>query len=231
MEFKIIPYGSNAAFISFKNEISNSIHQKVRFLYEGLRKLPEKGIIALTPGYNSLLVYYEVKIQNISGIRDLSEIILDESKYVKLDIYEVLLPVCYDHLFGPDIKFVLTHNDLKLEELITRHTASEYLVYMVGFVPGFLYLGGLDKKLNTPRLPMPRKIIPRGSVGIADSQTGVYPLETPGGWQLIGNCLLNLIGNNKSTVIEMGDIVKFKSITKEEHSNLVGKYPERRLIK
>ena len=230
MEFKITPYGSNAVLISFKNEISAEVHNKVRYLYEGFRKFPKKGIIALTPAYNSLVVYFEPKIQNISGVYDLTEIILSESISIKLETFQVVLPVCYDDIFGIDIKFVLEHNNLTFEELIIKHTSPEYLVYMIGFVPGFLYLGGLDEKLHTPRLSIPRTKIPKGSVGIADNQTGVYPLETPGGWQLIGNCPLNLTGNNKNAMIEMGDIVKFTSITKNEHSNLLGEFPERILM-
>lgn len=230
MEFKITPYGSNAVLISFKNEISAEVHNKVRYLYEGFRKFPKKGIIALTPAYNSLVVYFEPKIQNISGVYDLTEIILSESISIKLETFQVVLPVCYDDIFGIDIKFVLEHNNLTFEELIIKHTSPEYLVYMIGFVPGFLYLGGLDEKLHTPRLSIPRTKIPKGSVGIADNQTGVYPLETPGGWQIIGNCPLNLTGNNKNAMIEMGDIVKFTSITKEEHSKLLGEFPERILM-
>lgn len=230
MEFKIIPYGSNAVLISFKKEISAEVHKKVRYLYEGFRKLPKKGIIALTPAYNSLVVYFEPKIQNVSGIHNLTEIILSQSESLKLKTFQVVLPVCYDEIFGNDIQFVLENNDLTLEELIVKHTSPEYLVYMIGFVPGFLYLGGLDEKLHTPRLSVPRTKIPKGSVGIADNQTGVYPLETPGGWQLIGNCPLNLTGNNKNAMIEMGDIVKFTSITKEEHSKLLGEFPKRILL-
>ena len=148
MEFKITPYGSNAVLISFKNEISVEVHKNVRYLYEAFRKLPKKGIIALTPAYNSLVVYFEPKIQNISGIYNLTEIILSEIESRKLKTFQVVLPVCYDEIFGVDIQFVLEHNNLTLEELIIKHTSSEYLVYMIGFVPGFLYLGGLDENLQ-----------------------------------------------------------------------------------
>ncbi len=230
MEFNIISYGNNAVLISFENEISIEVHQKVRYLYESLRRFPEQGIVALTPAYNSLVVYYEPKNQSIQGVSDLAEEILNQSESLQLPSYEVILPVCYDSCFGIDTEFVLQHNDLTQEELITKHTAPEYLVYMIGFVPGFLYLGGLDEELHTPRLSTPRTKIPKGGVGIADNQTGVYPLETPGGWQLIGNCPLNLIGGDNNAVIEMGDIVKFTSITKAEHSDLIGKFPERRLL-
>jgi inhibitor of KinA len=230
LEFKIISYGKNAVLISFENKISVEVHQKVRFLYESLRRFPEKGIVALTPAYNSLVVYFEPKIQSLNGVSELSYKILSQSKDIQLPSYEVVLPVCYDACFGFDTSFVLEHNDLTFEELIIKHTAPEYLVYMIGFVPGFLYLGGLDEALHTPRLATPRTKIPIGGVGIADNQTGVYPLETPGGWQLIGNCPLNLVGNDSNAVIEMGDIVNFTSITKSEHSKLIGKSPERRLL-
>lgn len=217
--------------ISCKNEISVEIHQKVRFLYESLRRFPEKGIVAVTPAYCSLVVYYESKIQDINGIIVLTKDILAHFDVKELVTYEVILPVCYDVSFGLDVYNVLEKNGLTLSELITKHTKPKYLVYMIGFVPGFLYLGGLDHDLHTPRLATPRTKIPKGSVGIADGQTGVYPLVTPGGWQIIGNCPLNLIGTNTNSVIEMGDVIKFKSITIEEHKDLIGTFPERKLLK
>jgi inhibitor of KinA len=229
--FNIIRYGSNAVLISFKKEITIETHHKVRFLYESLRKFPAKGIVALTPAYHSLVVYFEAKIQDLNGITELTKNTLECFDVKDLATYEVILPVCYDVSFGLDINNVLEHTGLNLAELIAKHTMPQYLVYMIGFVPGFLYLGGLNNDLNTPRLKSPRMKIPKGSVGIADNQTGVYPLSTPGGWQIIGNCPLNLIGTNTKTAIEMGDVLKFKPITIEEHMNLLGEFPERRLLK
>lgn len=226
MEFSISKYGNAAALISFENEIRIDIHHQVRFLYESLRRFPEAGIKAITPAYNSILVYYEPRVQNIEGLSQLSQEILSHFDISELPLFEVEIPVCYDEEFGLDHSFVQEHTGFNREQIIEKHTDSRYLVYMLGFVPGFLYLGGMDPCLNTPRLKVPRSKIPKGAVGIADNQTGVYPLETPGGWQVIGNCPLDLGGNGK-VVVEMGDYIKFKSISLEEHHALKNTFPKR----
>ncbi|MBO1911088.1 5-oxoprolinase subunit PxpB, partial [Microvirga sp. 3-52] len=116
---------------------------------------------------------------------------------------------------GPDLEYVAKSNNLSIEEVIQIHSENEYLVYMIGFAPGFPFLGGMDKRIATPRKETPRLTIPSGSVGIAGKQTGVYPLETPGGWQIIGRTPLDLFLPDMSppTLLEAGDKIRFMPVS------------------
>ena len=137
----------------------------------------------------------------------------------------VSIPVCYGGEFGPDLEYVARHNNLTTDEVIHIHSSGEYLVYMIGFAPGFPFLGGLSPKIATPRRPSPRATIPAGSVGIAGMQTGVYPIETPGGWQLIGRTpqKLFLPNENPPSLLQAGDVVKFCPISFQEYQESVYK--------
>ena len=134
----------------------------------------------------------------------------------------VEIPVCYEDEFGPDLGRVLKHTGYDKEELIERHTSGRYLVYFLGFSAGFPYIGGMDESLATPRLKTPRKAVPAGSVGIAGQQTGMYPLPTPGGWNLIGRTPLPLFNrsNPKDTAIRMGDWIRFHTVGRAEFESL-----------
>lgn len=147
---------------------------------------------------------------------------IDMNKTSKAKVVEI--PVCYGGEFGPDIEFVAEHNHLSVQEVIDIHSSGEYLVYMIGFAPGFPFLGGMSEKIATPRRSSPRLVIPVGSVGIAGSQTGAYPIETPGGWQLIGRTPAALFcpQNHPPTLLDAGNMVKFKPITLEEYNAIKG---------
>jgi inhibitor of KinA len=134
----------------------------------------------------------------------------------------VEIPVCYGGVYGPDLEAVARHTGLPPQELIRRHAAGSYRVYMLGFAPGFAYLGGMDEQLATPRKAEPRTAIPAGSVGIAGGQTGVYPLETPGGWQLIGRTPLPLFDaqRNPPSLLQMGNRVRFVPIDEATYLKL-----------
>jgi KipI family sensor histidine kinase inhibitor len=134
------------------------------------------------------------------------------------------IPVCYGGDFGPDIEFVAQTHDLTVEEVIRIHSEPEYPIYMIGFTPGFPFLGGLPEKLHTPRLETPRTVVPAGSVGIANAQTGIYPIDSPGGWQLIGKTPLKLFDLQRSNpiLLKAGDALKFKPITIYEYHRLKG---------
>ncbi|MGV3465566.1 MAG: 5-oxoprolinase subunit PxpB, partial [Heyndrickxia sp.] len=131
----------------------------------------------------------------------------------------VEIPVCYGGDFGPDLETVASMNGLSTEEVIQIHSSAEYTVYMIGFAPGFPYLGGMSEKIATPRLPSPRLKIPERTVGIAGNQTGVYPIETPGGWQLIGRTPIKLFRpqDEVPSLLHAGDKVRFKPISYEEY--------------
>jgi inhibitor of KinA len=136
----------------------------------------------------------------------------------------VEIPVCYGGDLGPDLPDVARAHDLSLDDVVAIHAGGEYLVYMVGFMPGFAYLGGLSERIATPRRPVPRTVVPAGTVGIGGSQTGVYPLESPGGWNLIGRTPQRMFLPEKEppTRLEIGDRVRFRPISRAEYDSMIG---------
>lgn len=217
--------------IQFDSMISLEIHKRVKHLYEKLKQASFQGIVGVTPAYSSIVVYYERKVISFYDLKTLIDQYAATFSSAEDSNFKVILPVCYEGDFALDLKKVCEHTGLLESEVIQLHTESLYLIYMIGFVPGFMYLGGMNDKLKTPRLQKPRLTIPKGSVGIADQQTGVYPLSTPGGWQIIGNCPLNLLSFNTSERVQMGDYVQFEPISRKMHEELLGKTPKRIRIK
>lgn len=138
----------------------------------------------------------------------------------------VRVPVCYGGEYGPDLQEVADYHKMTPEEVVNIHTSGKYLVYMIGFAPGFPYVGGMDPRIATPRKKTPRLKIPKGSVGIAGAQTGAYPLETPGGWQLIGRTPLELFRPDDlehPSVLQAGDNIEFYAVTEAEFKEIVAK--------
>ena len=224
---KIIQSSENSLLIQFENKIHETINRKIRILCDYFENHKIKGIIEYIPYYTAISIVYnpfEFKLHEGFPLlkNEIENIInsLDFSKEYKENIVEV--PVCYEEDFGPDIKYVAKYNNISIEEVKRIHTSGKYLVYMLGFAPGFPYLGGMNKKIATPRKETPRLKIPEGSVGIAGMQTGVYPIETPGGWQIIGRTPLKLsnLESPKKSLLKCGDIVKFKEISIKEYNSL-----------
>ena len=208
--------GDRGLLVEFGGTIDPEINRKVRQVFVSLEKRPIHGVTEVIPTYRSLLVFYDpFQI----GPEKLREEISDRER--KLDTLEIPLPetveipVAYGGEFGPDLEFVARHNNLTPKEVIQIHTSGNYLIYMLGFTPGFPFLGGLSKKLFTPRLENPRQLVPAGSVGIANNQTGVYPINSPGGWQLIGRTPLKLYDPLRSPpiLLKAGNYLKFKRIS------------------
>jgi inhibitor of KinA len=161
-----------------------------------------------------LLLPYEALLETLSTLSiDVRAEQMQEKPVVKV-------PVCYGGDYGPDLAFVAQHNGLTPEEVVKRHSQGTYLVYMLGFLPGFAYMGGMDESIACPRLTSPRTRIPAGSVGIAGSQTGIYPLASPGGWQLIGRTPMKMFamdGERAKFALSAGDLVQFVPITEDEY--------------
>ena len=218
MRFEVKPYGADAVLLSFGNEISLDVHHQVKQLYDELRNHARKGIKAVIPSYCAVTILFEPAMISSKDVVELSKNIASNNKDRGQKKYKVRIPVCYDKHFALDWEIVCDYTRLNWEEVVELHCRNEYLVYMLGFVPGFLYLGGLNNQIRIPRKSSPRLKTPKGAVGLADNQTGVYPLETPGGWQLIGNAPVDLIGAN-TAVIEMGDYLEFFPITKKQHAS------------
>ena len=226
-EFNISQISEFSALIEFGEEISEDINKKIRTFCEYIDKNPFEGFIEYVPYFTSVSINYNLlKIKSNSPFKFIKSVLeeillsLDFSGSYEENIVEI--PVCYGCEFGSDIEEVAKINNLSVEEVIKIHTEGRYLVYMIGFAPGFPYLGGMSEKIAAPRRETPRLAIPAGSVGIAGMQTGVYPIETPGGWQLIGRTPIKMFDfeGKPQSLLKSGDIAKFYPISYEEYVKL-----------
>lgn len=194
-------------------------NEKVRKLLRLLEQEPVEGVRNLHPAYASLLVKFDgLRLRHKELETKLKKFVarLDEAALSKARVVEI--PICYSGEFGPDLAEVAQLHGLTEDKVIELHTATEYLVYFLGFVPGFAYLGDLPETLVTPRLAAPRKSVPAGSVGIAGNQTGVYPFSTPGGWRLLGRTPVKLFhaDHKELSLLAIGDRVRFRAISTEQ---------------
>ncbi|RHW37592.1 5-oxoprolinase subunit PxpB [Lysinibacillus yapensis] len=226
----IQPLGDSALVIRLGSEIHPSTHQKVKNLSLLLEKNSFTGFIEAVPSYTTLTVYYNpievfqsrTASNSKSPYKIVSEHVFHLLKNLRIEDIKkqriVKIPVVYGGDFGPDLDYVANYNQLTREEVIHIHSANEYLVYMIGFAPGFPFMGGMDERIATPRKDSPRLAIHPGSVGIAGKQTGVYPLETPGGWQIIGRTPLALFlpPSSPPTLLQAGDRIRFVPISEKE---------------
>ncbi|MES2810619.1 MAG: 5-oxoprolinase subunit PxpB [Bacteroidota bacterium] len=232
--FQIYSLSERAITIAFGTEISESLLIKVTNCQKLLAEQPFHGFITAVPAYGNITVYYEPLItikSNLRGKSCLEKVSNYITDLLAQPVTEnttpsntITIPVCYDDECGPDIAEVAKHHNITINDVIRLHSSAIYKVYMIGFLPGFAYMGGLNIKLATPRKATPRKIVPAGSVGIAGQQTGVYPLDSPGGWQLIGKTPISLFNINNTTpsFLKAGDDVIFKPITANEFKTWAG---------
>ncbi len=234
--YKMSPLGDSAIVIKFGNGMDYSIHKKITLFMGLLEAEPFDGFVECVPAFTNLTVFYDPLViyntlkQNNEAIsaHDTVRTIL-EGKLLgliqdkELSHRTVTIPVCYGGEYGPDLEYVARYNDLTTDEVIHIHSTGEYLVYMIGFAPGFPFLGGLAEDIATPRRSSPRMTIPAGSVGIAGMQTGVYPISTPGGWQLIGQTPKELFlpNVNPPSLLQAGDMVKFQPISEQEYKEKI----------
>ena len=209
-----------AITIEFAAEISEAKNMQVIALQHAIESNPFKGLIECVPAYGSLTVYFSENI-SVTAVRVLlSELIAQVADTIhpsSLLGNQICIPVCYDPSLGTDLPWVSSHLNLSLEEIISLHTSVAYRVYMIGFIPGFPYMGTIPEQLEVPRKQTPSLKIPMGSVAIAGKQTGIYPAEVPGGWQVIGRTPLRMFDPSQSpcSFLNAGDIVQFKPITLE----------------
>jgi inhibitor of KinA len=211
-------FGEQTILLDWPETIDLDIHDQV-FLYARFisENFPDE-IVETAIAYQSLAVYLK------SGTN--AQLFIDTLKGRKIDVSELItkkkqlitIPVCYDPEFGPDIQKIASTHNQTISEVIERHTAPNYKVYFLGFLPGFAYLGGLDQQLYTPRRNMPRPFIEKGSVGIGGTQTGIYPIDSPGGWNIIGRTPLHLFDATQvpPSIITAGDFIQFESISRSE---------------
>lgn len=212
--------GDRGILIEFSQYISENTLKTILNFRNRLLESEFEQKVEITNTYNSLLISYPFTIRNFYSEFSKVSSILEKtniSKSFKKRVFKI--PVCYEAKFAPDLETVARLRKLKKEEIIELHSGSQYLVYFTGFLPGFLYLGGMNKKIATARKDTPRKMVERGSVGIAEDQTGVYPQESPGGWQIIGRTPLELfnIKLETPTPFVAGNYVQFFPVSELEY--------------
>lgn len=216
--------GDAGVLIEYGDAIDTEINRKVRAMTIAVDRTVPSGVIEVTPTYRSILIMYDPTITNPSQLAaDMAslESRLDEVEIPPPRIVEI--PVLYGDEMGPDITFVAENAGLSVEEVIRLHTEPYYPIYMIGFTPGFAFLGGLPDALVTPRLSTPRTHVPAGSVGIANDQTGMYPVDSPGGWQLIGRTPLRLFDplREEPFLYQAGDQINFRAISRAEYDGFL----------
>lgn len=230
---QIRPLSDSALVIQVGEGINEATHMKVKNILNSLENHPFSGFVEAVPAYNSVTVYYnpiDVYFSNLEkGVKTPYEnvkttilsLMNQSHRADKTTDRIVKIPVVYGGEMGPDLEFVASYNALTPSEVIKIHSSAEYLVYMLGFAPGFPFMGGMDKQIATPRKETPRLAITPGSVGIAGNQTGIYPLETPGGWQIIGRTPSRLFLPEQSppTLLQPGDRIQFVPISLEEYTS------------
>jgi len=210
--------GDSGLLVEFGTVIDPSVHRQVMHVYRTLKAKNIGGVLDVVPAYASLLVQIDPWRISFERLRmEIDEVLADASGTEQEHAAEgriVDIPVSYGGEDGPDLEEVCRYHGLSAKEVIALHTAPLYTVYMIGFTPGFPYLGGLDPRLITPRRTTPRKRVPAGSVGIADRQTGIYSIDSPGGWQLIGRTPLRLFDpkGKRPFLLEPGDRIRFVPI-------------------
>lgn len=216
--------GDKALIVEFGNAINLEVNRKVHALNEAVSRAKLSGVGECVPTYRSLLITYnpavlsfEEMVSRIKGVEKALDTLVVEAKERKATI-----PVVYGGDFGPDLAYVAQYHRLKESEVIRIHSEHEYVVYMIGFIAGFPYLGELPKEIATPRLASPRIRVPEGSVGIAEKQTGIYPCEAPGGWQIIGRTPIKLFDASwgSPALLQAGDRVKFRPISADEFEQI-----------
>jgi len=222
-DVKFLLTGDTSVTLSFGEEISTEINRTIRAFGYALSVRGIAGIVETVPTYRSVTIHYKPEIIRHDALVEALASIVDGLGAVALPASSVLeIPVLYGGEMGPDLNFVAAHTGLLPDEVVNTHTSAPYLIYMLGFTPGFTYLGGMSKQIATPRLKTPRVRIPAGSVGIAGEQTGVYPIESPGGWQLIGRTPVKMYDPHRATPIlpVAGDYIRFVSITEAEFTRI-----------
>ena len=211
--------GDRGLLVELGDGISRQINQKVRALFIGMEGHNLKGIKELVPGYRSLMVVYDPLASSLSSLKSQIMDIWDTVDEAQLPSPRtVKIPVVYGDEFGPDLEWVASYLKMTPEEVIRLHIQPTYQVYMIGFMPGYPYMGEVVDSLVTPRRETPRTHVMQGSVGIAQKQTGIYPVTSPGGWQIIGRTPIRLFDPQKTppSFLVIGDQVKFYTITAKE---------------
>ena len=220
---KILTEGDTSMLIVFGEEISPLINAKIASAVRLMKQQKIEGIVDIIPSFAALLINYNPQVVSYGTLKKRMQAILSmdlDTQEAAKRVFEI--PVCYGGEFGPDLENIAQHAGLSCEEVVEIHSSCDYLIYMLGFLPGFCYLGGLDERIHTPRLANPRLSIPAGSVGIGGSQTGIYPMDSPGGWQLMGKTPVRTYDPQREIpiLVNAGEYIRFIPISEKEFSEI-----------
>jgi inhibitor of KinA len=234
-----LPLGDQGIQITFGEQVDEATSYRIRGFINSLENQKHLPIIECVPAYTTLSIYYNVLKTNYDELLlKLKNIASEQLDVNQIERYVVEIPTCYGGVFGPDLELVADHNNVSKENVISLHASEPYLIYMLGFLPGFPYLGGMTDQIATPRRSTPRTTVAAGSVGIAGHQTGIYPIESPGGWNIIGRTPLRLYDpdTEQPILLQAGDYIRFvpideitfeqlnERISKNQHVN-IKRYP------
>jgi inhibitor of KinA len=211
--------GDRGLLLEFGDEISSEVNEKVRRMTLAIQAESVEGIVEIVPTYRSLLILYNSLILSFVDLKKRLERIekgLQQTPFPEPKLTRI--PALYGGSYGPDLEEVAKYHQISPEEVIRLHCSKPYFIYMIGFMPGFPYMGELPEALITPRLKTPRLSVPAGSVAIAQRQTGIYPMESPGGWQIIGRTPVKLFNPEREppALLQIGDHVQFFPISEKE---------------
>ena len=230
LSYSIFPLGDSALVIDFGNIIEENLNRKALAIAHAFQEAGIEGIKDVVPAYSSVTVHYDVtrvvKRTNTATafetLKDKAEtLLLKSTDHFARQIRKIKIPVCYAPKYALDLDDIAAQANIIAEEVVELHTSRTYKVYMVGFLPGFAYMGEVDERIALPRKSEPRQQITEGCVGIAGKQTGIYPLTSPGGWQIIGRTPVKLFDKDKTdpVLFAAGDEVEFFSISEDEFDN------------
>lgn len=215
-------FGENAFLIEWSDEISEYNHSQVTALNQIIKKRFKDFIIETTPAYQSLAVFFKEGINLSRLIENVNYLLNEADVQINTIQHKIHIPVCYDQTFGLDLDSLSDLHNLSVDSIIAQHTKPIYSVQFIGFLPGFPYLEGLNPLIASPRKEKPRRIVKAGSVGIAGNQTGVYPMDSPGGWNIIGRCPISFfnVKNSSPSLLNAGDRLVFEAISKSEYKEI-----------
>lgn len=222
----IIVAGENSVIVYFSERPCEKTSGLIAHTAKQLKRNLDRNLIDLVPSYHSLLVTYNAVEIDYSAMEQYinSAIASWSEEITERPGRHIELPVYYSHESGPDLQRIAEQANLTIDQVISIHQQTEYTVYAMGFAPGFAYLGEIDSRIAAPRLSTPRPNVPPGAVAIADRQTAIYPAQSPGGWNLIGLCPSTMFDSSQqpSTLVEVGDRVRFKAVDRDEFIALGG---------
>lgn len=220
---KILPAGDSAVSVQFGNSIDLETFDKVRILHHQLTQSKLPGVIETLPTYRSLMVHYDPQLLSYPAlVAALNTLLSTPEQAAAFAKKTITIPVCFGGQYGEDLESVAAYHNTTPEEIVRLFCASDFLIYMLGFTPGYPYIGGVPNELATPRLKTPRVRIPAGAVGIGGEQLGIYPLESPGGFQLVGRTPVRLYDPARETpvLLEAGEYIRFQSVSSAEYEEI-----------